>query len=210
MSYGLASLVNTGLNLCFKFLNLSGQLSDLLSGHRELLLEFFPLVFIPLELALNDLHILAEQLLLRGQRVIHRCQSVKVLLVVVELLLDVPLLRGHLQVQGPAFVLTIFELLGQLLNQAVLDLHIFLDDLLFSIKLVSLHFEVGFQLRVHFDLFLLQAIALLFEFLRLLGCLRRELFELRLQIFNLRCQGLRIFFVSLSLGFSRLKASLKV
>lgn len=141
---------------------------------------------------------------------IHRCQSVKVLLVVVELLLDVPLLRGHLQVQGPAFVLTIFELLGQLLNQAVLDLHVFLDDLLFSIKLVSLHFEVGFQLRVHFDLFLLQAIALLFEFLRLLGCLRRELFELRLQTFNLRCQGLRLFFVSLSLGFSRLKASLKV
>ena len=116
VSYGLASLVNTGLNLCFKFLNLSGQLSDLLSGHRELLLEFFPLVFIPLELALNDFHVLAEQLLLRGQRVIHRCQSVKVLLVVVELLLDVPLLRGHLQVQGPAFVLTIFELLVQLLN----------------------------------------------------------------------------------------------
>lgn len=74
--------MNSGLHLRFKFLNLSSQLSDLLSGHRELLLELLPLILIPLELGLNDLHILAKQLLLRGQRVVHRCQSVEVLLVV--------------------------------------------------------------------------------------------------------------------------------
>ena len=75
---------------------------------------------------------------------VHRCQSVEVLLVVEDLQLEVPLLRRQLEVQYLTSVLAIFELLGQLLNQGILDLHVFLDDLLFSIKLVSLNFEVGF------------------------------------------------------------------
>ena len=134
---------------------------------------------------------------------IHRCKSVEVLLVVVELLLDVPLFRGHLEVQDPAFVLAVFELLGQLLNQGVLDLHVFLDDLLFTIKLVPLHFEVGFELRIHFDLFLLQPAALRLEFLSLLGGLRGKVVELGLETFDLRCKGLRLLLVGFSLGFSR-------
>ena len=63
----LSTLLNSGLYMRFKFLYLSRQLSDLLSGHSELLLKLLPLVLIPLQLALDDLHVLAQQLLLRGQ-----------------------------------------------------------------------------------------------------------------------------------------------
>lgn len=78
-----------------------------------------------------------------------------------------------------------------------------MDDLLFPVKLVPLHFEVGFELRIHFDLFLLQAAALRLEFLSLLGGLRGKVVELGLENFDLTCKGLRLLLVRLSLGFSR-------
>ena len=200
----LATLLNIGLDSRFKFLNLSRQISDLLSGHRELLLELLPLVLIPLQLALDDLHVLAQHLFVGGQRVVHRCQSVVILLVIVDLQLVFPIFRGQLEVQDPTFFLAIFKLLGQLLNQGVLDLHIFLDDLLFPVKLVPLHLEVGFELRIHFDLFLLQTATLRLEFLRLFGGLRGKVVELGLETFDLICKGLRLLLVRLSLGFSSL------
>ena len=105
---------------------------------------------------------------------IHRCQGVEILLIVVELHLQLFLSLRKLRFEYPAPLLRLLELLLQLINEGLLDLHVLLNDLLLTVELGTLLFEDRLELLVHFYLFLLETRTLDLKGLRLFFCFRGE------------------------------------